>query len=54
MAELLGKQRDTAADDGSAEPLPWQSDGPDKARTKNGMHLCREYDLLASEATEGG
>ena len=43
-----------AADDGSAGLLPRQSDGANSPRSKNGMHPRREYDLLGSEATEGG
>ena len=43
----------TAADDDSAGPLLRQSDGADGARSKNGMHPRRDYNLLASEAPEG-
>ena len=34
--------------------LSRQSDGTDGARSKNSMHPRCEYDLLASEASEGG
>ena len=47
-------QRDTVADDDSAGPQPRQSDGTDGSRPKNGVHLCREYGLLAPEEPEGG
>ena len=46
----------TAADDNSAGPLQQKSDGAngvDSARSKNGMHPRREYNLLALEAPEG-
>ena len=43
-----------AADNKSAGTLPHQSDGANNTRSKNGMHLHRKYDLLASEAPEGG
>ena len=48
-AEPPGTQRDTAADNDSAGTLPHQSDGANDVRSKTGMHLHREYDLLASE-----
>ena len=40
-----------AADNDSAGTLPQQSDG---ARSKNGIHPRREYNLLALEKLEGG
>ena len=43
---------EAAEEDGSAGPRPRQSDGADSARSKHVMLDCREYDLLASEATE--
>ena len=43
-----------ASDDGSAGPLLQKSDGADSARPQNGMHPRRGFDLLASEAREGG
>ena len=52
--EPPGTQQDMAADDDSVGTLPRKSEGANSARSKNGMHPCREYDLLASEATEGG
>ena len=53
-AEPPGPHRGTAADDGSAETPPRQSEGAGSARSKNGMHPRRKYDLLAEEAPEGG
>ena len=41
--------RDMAAGNDSAGPLLRKSDGTDGARSKNGKHLSREYDLLAPE-----
>ena len=57
----MGRQRtaeppdmaETAEEDGSAGPRPRQSDSADGARSENGALARREYDLLASEATEG-
>ena len=51
---LPPRPRYTAADNDSAGPLPQKSDGADGARTENGMHLRREYGLLALEDPEGG
>ena len=42
------------ADNDSAGPLPQQYDSANGARSKNCMHLRRKYNLLASEAPEGG
>ena len=50
----LPRPRDTAAADDNAGNLPQQSDGANGARPKNGMHLRREYGLLATEDPEGG
>ena len=47
-------QRDTAANNNSAGPQLWQFGGADGARPENGMHLRREYILLAPEVPEGG
>ena len=44
---------DTAEEDGSAGPRPWQCDSADGARSEHGALAHREYNLLASEATEG-
>ena len=44
----------TVENDGSAGPRPRQSDGADGARSEHGALARREYDFLASEATEGG
>ena len=46
-----GKAAKTSADDGSAGHMPRQSNG---ARSEQGALARREYDLLASEATECG
>ena len=46
--------RDTSADDVSAGALPRKYDCTDGDRTENGMHLRREYGLLALEELEGG
>ena len=51
---VLPRLSDTAADDDSAEPLLRKSGGANGASSKNGMHLRREYNLLALEAPEGG
>ena len=48
------QQRSTVADDDSAGTLPRKSNGANGARSKNGMHPRREYNLLALEAPEGG
>ena len=53
-AEPPGTQRDMVADDSSAGTLSRQSDGANGARSKNCMHPLHEYNLLVSEATEGG
>ena len=53
-ADPLVPQQGMAADNGSAGPLPRQSDSAEGARSKNGMHPQRKYELLASEAPEGG
>ena len=45
---------ETAMDDGSSGARLRQSNGADGARSKHGALACREYDLLASEAAEGG
>ena len=45
---------ETAEDNGSAGSRLQQSDGADRTRSKHGALARREYDLLASEATEGG
>ena len=45
---------ETVEEDGSEGPRPAQSDSADGARSKNGALARREYDRLASEATEGG
>ena len=45
---------DTAKDDDSAGPLPWQSKGADGARPENSMHPRRKYGLLAPEEPEKG
>ena len=45
---------ETAEDDGSVGPWQEQSDGVDGARSENGALARHEYNLLASEATEGG
>ena len=44
----------TSADDNSAGPLMQQSNGADGARSKNGMHPRRKYNLVALEEPEGG
>ena len=41
------------ADDGGKGPRPDHSDDTHGARSENGMHPRREYNILASEATEG-
>ena len=43
-----------AENDGGEMPRPVQSDGAYGARSKHGALACREYDILSSEATEGG
>ena len=43
-----------AADYSSAGPRPRQFDGANGARSKRGAFARRKYDLLVSEATEGG
>ena len=45
---------ETAEEDGGEEPRPVQSDGADGARSEHGALVRRKYDILASEATEGG
>ena len=50
----LPRPSGTAVDNDSAGPLPRKSNGADGARSKNGMHLRRKYNLLASEEPEGG
>ena len=45
---------ETTAEDGDEGPRPEHFDGADGARTENGMHLRREYENMASEATERG
>ena len=42
---------ETAADNSSVGPLPRKSDG---ARSEHSALARRKYDLLASDATEGG
>ena len=53
MKDLTGKT-EMVEDDGRAGTWPRQSHGADGARSKHGALARREYDLLASEATEGG
>ena len=43
-----------AEDNGSVDTWPRQSDGADGARSEHGALVRREYNLLTSEATEGG
>ena len=45
---------ETAEEDGSAGTWPRQSDGANGARSEHGALARCEYNLLASEATEGG
>ena len=45
---------ETAEGDGSAGPRQEQSDGVDSARSEHGALARRKYDILASEAKEGG
>ena len=45
---------ETAEEDGSAGPQPWQSDGADGARSEQGALVLHKYNLLSLEATEGG
>ena len=45
---------EVSEEDGSAGPRPRQSDGADGARSNHGALVCRKYNILASEATEGG
>ena len=45
---------ETAAEDGSAGPWLWKSDRAYGAMSEHGTLARREYNLLASEATEGG
>ena len=47
-------EMETAAGDDSEGTRPEHFDGADGARTKNGMHPHREYNNVASEATERG
>ena len=47
-------QSGTSADDNSAGPLPRQYNCADGASSKYGIHPRRKYNLLASEALEGG
>ena len=48
--EPPGTHQDTVVDNGTAGPLPRKSDGADGTRSKNGIHLRHEYNLLVSEA----
>ena len=60
--KLMGGQRteeppdttETAEDGGSVGPRPRQYDGANGARSEHGELARHEYDLLSSEATEGG
>ena len=52
--EPPGPQRGMVTDDSSAGTLSRQFYGANGARSKNGMHPRREYNLLASEVPEGG
>ena len=45
---------ETAEEDGGEGPWPEQSNGSNGARSKHSALVHREYDRLASEATEGG
>ena len=45
---------ETVAEDGGKGPQTEHYDGADGARSENGMHRHREYNILASKATEGG
>ena len=51
-AQIWRRRQETAAGDGGEGTWPERFDGADGASTENGMHPRREYDNLASEATE--
>ena len=51
---VLSAEMETTAGDGGEGPRPEHFDGADGARTKNAMHLCCEYENMASEAMERG
>ena len=53
-AEPPSTVMETVAYDSSAGPLLRQSNGANNARSKHDALVCREYNLLVSEATEGG
>ena len=53
-AEPPDTEIETLADDGSTGTLPRQSDGAVGAMSEHGAFAHRKYDLLASEAPDGG